>query len=46
VGQRILDEALDRGHEVTAATRDPARIQEAPGVTLRRGDVLDTDSVV
>ena len=46
LGQRILAEALDRGHEVTAAGRDPSRIQEAPGVTLREGDVLDTDSVV
>ena len=45
LGQRILAEALDRGHEVTTAARNPARIQELPGVTLRQGDVLDTDSV-
>jgi putative NADH-flavin reductase len=45
LGQRILAEALDRGHEVTAAARNPDRIQELPGVTLRQGDVLDTDSV-
>jgi putative NADH-flavin reductase len=45
LGQRILGEALDRGHEVTAASPDPSRIQELPGVTLRRADVLDPDSL-
>ena len=45
LGQRILAEALDRGHEVTTAARNPDRVQELPGVTLRQGDVLDTDSV-
>ena len=45
VGQRILAEATERGHEVTAAARNPDRVQELPGVTLRQGDVLDADSV-
>jgi putative NADH-flavin reductase len=45
VGQRILAEAVDRGHEVTAAARNPNRVQELPGVTLRQGDVLDAHSV-
>jgi putative NADH-flavin reductase len=45
LGQRILAEALDRGHTVTAAARNPDRIQEMTGVTLRQGDILDTDSV-
>jgi uncharacterized protein len=45
LGQRIMADSLDRGHEVTAVARDPSRIQEAPGVTLRRGDVLDASSV-
>ena len=45
LGQRILAEAVDRGHEVTAAARNPDRVQELPGVTLRQGDVLDADSV-
>lgn len=45
IGQRILIEAVDRGHAVTAAARDPDLIQEMPGVTLRQGDVLDADSV-
>jgi uncharacterized protein len=45
LGQRILAEALDRGHAVTAVARNPDRIQELPGVTLRQGDVLDTAAV-
>jgi putative NADH-flavin reductase len=45
IGQRILAEAVERGHAVTAAARNPTRVQELPGVTLRRGDVLDGDSV-
>src|SRR3954468_10834677 len=45
VGQRILAESVGRGHEVTAAARNPDRIQEQSGVTLRQGDVLDADSV-
>jgi putative NADH-flavin reductase len=45
VGQRILAEAAERGHEVTAAARNPDRVQEQPGVTLRQGDVLDAVSV-
>jgi uncharacterized protein len=45
VGQRILAEAVERGHEVTAAARNPDRVQELPGVTLRQGDILDADCV-
>lgn len=43
LGQRILAEAVDRGHEVTAAARVPDRIQEIPGVSLCQGDVLDAE---
>lgn len=45
VGQRILAEAVERGHEMTAAARNPDRVEALPGVTARRGDVLDADSV-
>jgi uncharacterized protein len=45
LGQRILAEAVDRGHEVTAAARNPNRVQELPGVTLRQGNVLDLHSI-
>src|SRR5690348_1092643 len=46
LGQRVLAEAVDRGHEVTAVARNPDRIQEMPGMTRLQGDVLDADSVV
>ncbi|GAA2743804.1 MULTISPECIES: NAD(P)-dependent oxidoreductase [Kitasatospora] len=46
IGSRILREALDRGHEVVAVVRDPARLAEThPNLTVSAGDVLDPDSV-
>jgi putative NADH-flavin reductase len=45
LGQRILSDAVERGHIVTAASTDPSRVQELPGVTLAQGDVLDADAV-
>jgi len=45
IGQRILAEAVERGHEVTAAARNPDRVQALPGVTPHQGDVLNGDSV-
>jgi uncharacterized protein len=46
VGQRITKEALDRGHEVVAVVRDPAR-SEAPDPRIRlvQGDATDAASV-
>lgn len=40
VGSRILAEALSRGHEVTAAARNPEKIAAAPGVTAVKADVF------
>ncbi|MEU3563487.1 NAD(P)H-binding protein [Kitasatospora sp. NPDC006786] len=46
IGSRILREALDRGHHVTAVVRDPGRLTEKrPGLTVITGDVLDPASV-
>ncbi|MFI9721164.1 NAD(P)-dependent oxidoreductase [Streptomyces sp. NPDC052396] len=46
IGGRILREALDRGHQVTAVVRDPAKFTEQhPGLTVVTGDVLDPESV-
>lgn len=46
IGSRILDEALARGHEVTAVVRDPAKItRSGPGLTVITGDALDAASV-
>jgi putative NADH-flavin reductase len=36
IGSRILDEALRRGHKVTATTRDPAKLAARPGMTVRK----------
>ncbi|MFE6979299.1 NAD(P)-dependent oxidoreductase [Streptomyces sp. NPDC057682] len=46
IGSRVLREALDRGHRVTAVVRDPAKITVTdPRLTVVRGDVLDPGSV-
>lgn len=46
VGQRIVREALERGHEVVGVVRDPARAQAPdPRVTLVQGDATDAASV-
>ncbi|GEN07340.1 hypothetical protein MFU01_23770 [Myxococcus fulvus] len=47
IGQRVLTEALSRGHHVTAFTRDPSRIPEdRRAVSWRQVDVLDAGSLV
>lgn len=46
LGGPIVDEALDRGHRVTAVSRDPSKITlSAPGLDVVKGDLLDADSV-
>ncbi|EME99611.1 NAD(P)H-binding protein [Streptomyces mobaraensis NBRC 13819 = DSM 40847] len=46
IGSRVLREALDRGHQVTAVVRDPAKLTEQhPNLTVTTGDVLDPQSV-
>jgi len=42
VGTRILDEALRRGHQVTALVRKPEALPSQPGLTAIAVDVLDT----
>jgi putative NADH-flavin reductase len=43
IGQRIVREALDRGHAVLLIARDPARVTERhPRLQLAEGDVLDS----
>lgn len=44
IGTRVLREALDRGHEVTAVVRDPAKLADS-GAEVMLGDVLDPHSV-
>ncbi|KTT04060.1 3-beta hydroxysteroid dehydrogenase [Pseudomonas oryzihabitans] len=44
VGSRLLDEALARGHSVTALVRDPARLAPRTGLTVATGDVAHSDN--
>lgn len=45
VGARILEEALRRGHAVTAIARDATRLPARANVTARSADVKDTASL-
>lgn len=46
IGQRILTEALGRGHEVTAIVRDPARVNvQHERLVVVSGDIFDTERV-
>ena len=46
IGQCVAQEALRRGHEVTAIVRDPARIQfRHPQLTPTEGNALNRESV-
>lgn len=47
IGSRIVEEALSRGHDVTAVVRDPAKFSTAhENLTVSEGDVLNVASVV
>jgi len=47
VGSQVVTEALNRGHSVTAVSRDPSKIQAVnERLTVVRGDLLDPASVV
>src|SRR6202040_2576741 len=45
VGSALLQEALDRGHVVTAIVRHPEKLEEREGLTAKAGDVYDTASL-
>jgi len=46
IGSRILKEALDRGHLVTAVVRDPAKLTvQHANLTVRQGDALHPETV-
>ena len=45
VGARILNEALDRGHEVTAIVRNTGAVPSHPKVTVKPVDVLDVPAL-
>ena len=46
IGQRIVQEALDRGHQVTVVARDPSTLTvKGSGLAVAKGDVTDTTLV-
>ena len=45
IGSSILREALSRGHQVTAIVRDTSKLTPTDGLTIVKGDVLDTAGV-
>ena len=44
-GRCVLRSAMEHGHEVTAFTRSPDKIEAGSGLRLARGDVTDVDAV-
>src|SRR5947209_2165231 len=46
IGSRVLDEALRRGHTVTATTRDPAKLGARPNMTVKAVDSADVARTV
>lgn len=46
IGSLVVEEALERGHHVTAVSRDPSQIDRVhAGLSVVRGDLLDTHSI-
>ena len=45
VGARILNELLDREHEVTAVVRRTERLTVRPGLTPQKADVLEVEAL-
>ena len=45
IGQHVWQNALDRGHDVTAFARSPHKIERAAGLRVAQGDVRDATSV-
>lgn len=46
IGQRILHEALERGHRVTAVVRDTSRTgEQRPNLDYRTGDIFKPDTI-
>ena len=46
VGSRVVTEALNRGHRVTAVSRSPSRVKKQhANLLIVKGDILDSQSV-
>ncbi len=45
VGKEVLKELLDRGHQVVALARDPAKLETRAGLTVIKADAKHADQV-
>ena len=45
VGSKILAEALQRGHQVTAVVRNPEKLESQKNLTTKKTDVLHVDEL-
>jgi uncharacterized protein len=45
IGQRIVHEAIERGHDVTVVVRHPTGLTPGPHLHVIEGDVLDAEQV-
>ncbi|WP_263140640.1 NAD(P)-dependent oxidoreductase [Pseudomonas sp. RIT-PI-AD] len=45
VGAALLEEALNRGHQVTAIARHPEKLSQHPNLTVVRGDAYDSSAL-
>jgi putative NADH-flavin reductase len=45
VGSQLLNEALNRQHQVTAIVRRTERLPVRPGLTAKAADIMDTDAL-
>ena len=45
IGQRVLAEALSRGHHVTVIARDPSKVAKRPNLEVKTGDVTKPETM-
>ena len=45
VGSKVLAEALQRGHQVTAIVRNPEKLEPQKNLTVKKADVLQVDDL-
>jgi putative NADH-flavin reductase len=46
IGTRLVNEALNRHHAVTAIARDPSKLTKRPGLVATAGDLTKPDALV
>ncbi|TAJ24220.1 MAG: NAD-dependent epimerase/dehydratase family protein [Reyranella sp.] len=45
IGSRVVDEALQRKHKVTAITRDASKVKPRPGMVVRQGSTTHVEAM-